>query len=202
MQACQLVCAAALCQSCITTAIISARKNNKKFPMEITLNDGTKLTGEAKVPDGKTKSLTLREEDGTKHKLKSADIDFVESWNPKSDDTHFTMFYREKRRMVPRAAGENLMILSSSADFTMDKHGTMTVSGQSIVHYAVRRGDGEVTRIGGNGFTTRSARKALLDFLSDDPELCRMLEEKEVGHYDYEKLCELYKPARRTQPTR
>ena len=145
---------ALLLNSCgIVSTAVEISRDVKKYPMEIALHEGETLTGEAKLPNGRTKKVTVKDENGNKTKLKSA-------------------------------------------DYYINKNGVMTVKGNAISYYGLRPGDVEATFIVQQSESTlnRAARKALIAYFADDPELCNAIENKEIGPYDFDRICEEYVP--------
>lgn len=191
---------AALLTSCqlVTTAVDISREV-KKYPVIVTFEDGSTLEGRAKLPNGPTKKVTVTDSLGEKHKIKSEDIASLTAWNDKAPDVKHMLFYREKTWRTLEAVGEHLIVLSQSGDYYIAKNGVMTIKGQYINFYGYRPGKEEGTWIGGKGYTKGSARKALLKYLADDPELCERIESKEIDPLDYETICSDYTPEKPNQ---
>ena len=42
----------------------------------------------------------------------------------------------------------------------------------------------------------KRARKSLMEYFADDPDLCTALDDGEIGPFDFERICEAYDPAK------
>lgn len=185
----------ALLASCqLVTTVVDVSREVKKYPVIVTFEDGSTLTGEAKLPNGATKKVTVTDSLDVKHKIKSEDIASLIAWNENAPDEKHVLFYREKTWRTLEEMGEHLMVLSQSDDYYIAKNGVMTIKGQYINFYGYRPGEEKGTWIGGRGYTKGSARRALLKYLADDPDLCERIENKEIDPLDYETICSEYKP--------
>lgn len=113
---------AAFLVSCqlITTAVDISR-DVKGFPVLVTFEDGSTLTGEAKLPNGTTKKVTVTDSLGEKHKIKSEDIASLTAWNENAPDAKHILLYRERTWRALEAVGEHLIVLSQSADYYIAK---------------------------------------------------------------------------------
>lgn len=192
-----IVCAAFCLSSCgIVSTAVEISRDVKKYPVEVVLNEGETLAGEAKLPNGRTKKVTVKGADGQKTKVKSADIERMTAWNAKAPDSRFVLVYQDKTWRTLKAVGRHIAIFSQSADYYINKNGVMTVKGDAIFYYGLRPGDAEATFIVRQGESTlaRAARKALIAYFSDDPDLCKAIENKEIGPYDFDRICEEYTP--------
>lgn len=180
----------------IVTTAVEVSRDVKKYPVEVTLNDGGTLTGEAKLPNGGTKKVTVKDAAGQKTKLKSADIESLTVWNDKAPDSKFVLVFQDKSWRTPKAVGPHLAVFAQGADYYINKQGEMTVKGNAINYYGLRPGDTEATFIVSMSENTlsRTARKRVMEYLSDDPDLCNAISEKEIGPYDFERICEEYTP--------
>lgn len=84
-------------------------------------------------------------------------------------------------------------------DFPMEiklHDGTMTVSGTSISYIAFRPGEEEGTVVCSSDSSKKRARKSLMEYFADDPDLCTALDDGEIGPFDFERICEAYDPAK------
>lgn len=188
---------ALLLNSCgIVSTAVEISRDVKKYPMEIALHEGGTVTGEAKLPNGRTKKVTVKDENGNKTKLKSADIAQLTVWNAKAPDSRFVLVYQDKAWRTLKAVGRYIAIFSQSADYYINKNGVMTVKGNAISYYGLRPGDVEATFIVQQSESTlnRAARKALIAYFADDPDLCNAIENKEISPYDFDRICEEYVP--------
>ncbi len=189
---------AALClNSCfIATTAVELSRDAKKYPVEVALHDGGTITGEAKLPNGRTKKVTVKDENGNKTNLKSADIARLTVWNAKAPDSRFVLVFQNKTWRTLKAVGQHIAIFSQSADYYINKNGVMTVKGNAISYYGLRPGDEEATFIVQQSESTlaRAARKALIAYFADDPDLCKAIENKEINPYDFDRICEEYVP--------
>ena len=184
-------------QSCqLVAGAIEVAREVKDFPMEIKLHDGTVLAGEARMPNGGTRDVNLKLADGTKKEVESEDIAYLTAWNPKMPDSKFAMVYKDKKWMTPKAVGEHVAIFAYAADFFVGKDGTMTVSGTSISYIAFRPGGEEGTVVCSSDSSKKRARKSLMEYFADDPDLCTALDDGEIGPFDFERICEAYDPAK------
>ena len=184
-------------QSCqLVAGAIEVAREVKDFPMEIKLHDGTVLAGEARMPNGGTRDVNLKLADGTKKEVESEDIAYLTAWNPKMPDSKFAMVYKDKKWMTPKAVGEHVAIFAYAADFFVGKDGTMTVSGTSISYIAFRPGEEEGTVVCSSDSSKKRARKSLMEYFADDPDLCTALDDGEIGPFDFERICEAYDPAK------
>lgn len=190
------LCAAFLTSCQLVTTAVDIARDVKKYPVIVTFEDGSTLTGEAQLPNGVTKKITVTDSLDKKHKIKSEDIAYLTAWNDKAPDTKHTFIYREKLWKTPEAMSEYLLVLTYGADYYIAKNGVMTIKGDKINFYGYRPGEEEGTWIGGKGYTKGSARKALLKYLDDDPELCKRIKDKEIDPLDYETICSEYKPVK------
>ena len=159
-------------------------------------HDGTVLAGEARMPNGGTRDVNLKLADGTKKEVESEDIAYLTAWNPKMPDSKFAMVYKDKKWMTPKAVGEHVAIFAYAADFFVGKDGTMTVSGTSISYIAFRPGEEEGTVVCSSDSSKKRARKSLMEYFADDPDLCTALDDGEIGPFDFERICEAYDPAK------
>ena len=70
----------ALLASCqLVTTVVDVSREVKKYPVIVTFEDGSTLTGEAKLPNGATKKVTVTDSLDVKHKIKSEDIASLET---------------------------------------------------------------------------------------------------------------------------
>ena len=180
----------------VVAGAIEVAREVKDFPMEIKLHDGTVLAGEARMPNGGTRDVNLKLADGTKKEVESEDIAYLTAWNPKMPDSKFAMVYKDKKWMTPKAVGEHVAIFAYAADFFVGKDGTMTVSGTSISYIAFRPGEEEGTVVCSSDSSKKRARKSLMEYFADDPDLCTALDDGEIGPFDFERICEAYDPAK------
>ncbi|MCD8318494.1 MAG: hypothetical protein LUC45_06525 [Paraprevotella sp.] len=178
----------------IVTTAVDIKREVQKFPMEVKLTDGTLLAGTAKLPNARTKKVTLKEEDWTEHKVASAYIDYLTAWDEKNPDGSFMLVYKNKSWMVPKAVGKYLAFFAQSDDYWINKKGVMVLKGTRIIYYGFRAGEDESKSFFIEDGSTRSARKTLLENLSDDEELCKMIESQEIKPFDLDRICELYNP--------
>lgn len=191
-----VVCGMVSCQ--IVTGAIDVAREVKGFPVVVTLQDGTVVTGEAKLPNGGTKKVTVKGEDGERHKLQAEDILTLTAWNDKAPDMKYAMVFRDKHWLVPEAVGEHLMVFALAVDYFIEKDGDMVLKGEHFSFYGFRPGEETGTLLGTTHFanSNKLARKYLMEYLADDPEMCERIRDKDIEPFDYKRICEEYNPAK------
>lgn len=191
------VCVSAGMSSCaIVSTAVEVSRDVKKYPVEIVLHEGETISGEAKLPNGRTKTVKVKGPDGNKTKVKSAEIATLTAWNAKAPDSRFILVFQDKTWRSPKAVGKYIAVFAQGADYYINKKGEMTIKGNVINFYGLRPGDVEATFIVQRGEYTsnKAARKALLAYFADDPDLCNAIEAKEIAPFDFDRICEEYCP--------
>ncbi|MGM9764462.1 MAG: hypothetical protein ACI3ZQ_10630 [Candidatus Cryptobacteroides sp.] len=197
--------------SCSIVAAALQIKNETTYECaSVMMEDGRVLEGSIILPNGTTKEISFKDAEGKKQKIASADIGCVEVWRKGHEDNRFLLFYKEflyytdKKKgevfrqawMLPKAAGEHLVVMSNAADIRFDKNGDIFITGERIFYYAFRESETYGTNVATAGYSNSSklARNAWQEYLSDDPELCAQIADKSIDPFDFDTICDEYRP--------
>ncbi|NPD90857.1 hypothetical protein [Xylanibacter muris] len=179
----------------------------------VVMKDGTEYTGRVKMPKCNTKKLSIKTTDGQKLKLKSTDIAVLGVWKKThTDKCHYLvaypyvtnkMFSTKKEKIISpqwmalQAQGDYVEFYCCSYKYSIPKDGTLTITSVqngNILFIARKKGDENGRIIGYQGSGSKHWRTSLINYLSDDPELCRKLENKEIEPDKLQKIADLYNP--------
>lgn len=179
----------------------------------VLMKDGTEYTGRVKMPKCNTKNIRLTTTDGKKLKLKNTDIEVLGVWKKThTDKCHYLvsvpyvtnkMFSTKKTKVVsPQwmavdSQGDYVEFYCCSYKYSIPSDGTLTITSVqngSIVFIARKKGDENGRVIGYQGSGSKHWRTLLMEYLSDDPELCEKLKNKDIKPSDLQKIADLYNP--------
>ena len=179
--------------------------NTKIAQVHVILKNGETFDGRIKLPDGwSTKPVKVSPEVGKSRKFKPEDIEALVVWEKKHPDKQFVMrritrpYYNRKGQwkrdnvswMFAQAQGEHITIYMGAPSYEFSRrNGTLMGIAQYesyFSHVGVKAGAENGVWIGN--------RKSLLEFLSDDPTLCRRIEDNEIGATDYQTIADVYEP--------
>jgi hypothetical protein len=177
----------------------------------ITTTDGKVLTGRIMMPNVNTKKISIMTVDSQKIEVEAKDIQELLVWKKTHTDIKHVLHYlpsyqigkakkmRDPMWMALIASGPYLNIYACSYDYSIPSDGDLkitSVKGGSIEYYALKEGETIATGVNMSDYSKRSARKNLEEYLSDDPVLCKKLEEQEIKVRDYETIANEYNPKR------
>ena len=179
----------------------------------IVMADGTEHVGRVKMPKCNTKNIRIKTDKGEKLKLKNTDIAVLGVWKKTHPDKcHFLvcqpyttnkMFSTKKEKtikpqwMAVTAQGDHVEFYCCGYKYSIPKDGTLTITSVqngNIAYVARKTGDENGQIIGYKGSGARHWRKLLIKYLSDDPSLCKKLEDKEIESGDLQKIADTYNP--------
>ena len=189
-----LVAAAGMASCGISTPTGDLMRDAKRFPVVVSLSDGTTVRGEARLPNVGTRDVTIRDSLGQKREIDSEDIASLMAWNEKAPDAKHLFVYYDKLWMAVAGAGDHLMVFARSTDYYIDKGGTLTVKGAHFTYYAAKPGDTEPTLLFKGAPTKKERRDFWIEYLADDPALCDKIAAEEIDPFDFDAICAEYKP--------
>ncbi len=99
--------------------------------------------------------------------------------------------------MAIRADGDYVEFYCCSYNYSITRDGSLvitSVQNGSIVFIARKKGDDKGRVIGFQGSGSKHWRTSLMNYLSDDPDLCKKLENKEIEPSDLQRIADLYHP--------
>ncbi|MDE6482660.1 MAG: hypothetical protein K2L01_02720 [Rikenellaceae bacterium] len=179
--------------------------DTKLARVHVVLKNGDTFDGRIKLPDGwSTKPVKVTPDEGKARKFKPEEIAALVVWEKKHPDKQFVMrritrpYYNKKGQwkrdnvqwMFVEAAGEHLTIYMGATMYEFNKrNGTLVGLAQynsGFSSVGVKTGAEKGVYIGN--------KKSLMDFLSDDPTICRRLEANEISANDYQTIVDVYEP--------
>lgn len=179
----------------------------------IVMKDGTEYVGRVKMPKCNTKNISIKTAGGEKLKLRNTDIAVLGVWKKTHTDMcHYLVSYpyvtnkmfstKKEKTVAPQwmavqAQGDNVEFYCCSYKYSIQSSGTLTITSVqngSIVFVGRKKGEEKGRVIGYQGSGTKHWRTSLFNFLSDDPELCRKLENKEIEPDNLKQIADLYTP--------
>ncbi len=190
-----LVAAAGMASCGVSTPTGDLVRDAKRFPVVVSLSDGTTVRGEARLPNVGTRDVTIRDSLGSKREIDSKDIASLTAWNKKAPDAKHVFVYYDKLWMAIVEVGDHLMVFARSTDYYIDKGGTLTVKGGHITYFAAKPGDTEPTLLFKGAPTKQKRINFWAEYLADDPALCEKMRGKEIDPDDFEAICAEYNPA-------
>ncbi len=198
----------------VAQAVLQIRNETKFECASVVLDDGTVLEGEAVLPNGYSESISFRTENGEKRKIPSSEIDFLTMWNKNHGDNKYVLVYRDaylgttkkkgdifkSRWMLPEATGPHLAVMAYADDFQFNAYGQMLLVGEQIRYYFFKENDSRGYNVASKGYanSVSLARSEIMDFLSDDPDLCKAIKEKRIEPFEFDIICETYSPGNGT----
>ncbi len=173
----------------------------------IVTTSGKTYTGRVETPNANTKKLTIVMGENDKVVVDAKDIETLLMWKKTHPDMKHVLKYlpsywlngkeRKPMWMTPVNSGKYLEIYACSFDYTITQSGDLKVTSiknGSINYYALKRGETKPRAFGMTDLSKRQTRKYLLEYLSDDPVLCKKLTDLEISPYDFDKIVEQYQP--------
>lgn len=179
--------------------------NTRHACVQVILSNGETFEGQCKLPEGwSTKPIVVRPEQGKSRKFAVDRIAALVVWAKKQPEKQYVMrrivrpVHNKKGKwkrdleqwMVLEAAGTHLAVYMGASSYEFHRRrGTLVgVLPQYTVpaHVGVKTGATRGTWIGD--------RESLLQFLADDPTLCRRIADNEIAANDYATIVEVYEP--------
>ncbi len=182
----------------------------------IITNDGTEYVGRVKMPKCNTKTIKMKTTDGKKVKLANTDIAVLGVWKKTHTDKPYALvchpystnklFSTKKRKdhkpqwMAIKEQGDHLEIYSCGYKYSIPSDGILkitSVQNGNIIYIARKTNDTTGRLIGYvDGNSKKFTRTQLMEYLSDDPDLCAKLESKEIEATDFNKIVNTYNPSK------
>jgi len=179
--------------------------DTKLARVHVVLKNGETFDGRIKLPDGwSTKPVKVTPDEGKARKFRPEEIAALVVWEKKHPDKQFVMrritrpYYNKKGQwkrdnvqwMFVEAAGEHITIYMGATMYEFNRrNGTLVGLAQynsGFSSVGVKTGAETGVFIGN--------RKALLEFLADDPTICRRIEGGEIKIDDYQTIADVYEP--------
>ena len=175
------------------------------------MKDGTEYVGRVKMPNGKTKKLRMRTTDGRKVKVQNTEVGVLGVWKKTHPETvsflvchpYYTIApfsTKKKKKMKPRwmsleATGKYVEFYALGANYSINSKGVFKVSSSIYITYLARKaGEEYAVEVGVYGGNKEYMRKQLMEYLSDDPALCSLIEDNEIEPDDFSELADKYCP--------
>lgn len=177
------------------------------------MKDGTEYAGRVKMPKCNTKKIRIKTENGEKMKLQNTDIALLGVWKKThTDKCHYLvslpyvgnkLFSTKKEKIIApqwmaiRVVGDYVEFYCCSYNYSITRDGSLvitSVQNGSIAFIARKKGDDKGRIIGFQGSGSKQWRTSLMNYLSDDPDLCKKLENKEIEPSDLQRIADLYHP--------
>ena len=175
------------------------------------MKDGTEYVGRVKMPNGKTKKLRMRTTDGRKVKVQNTEVGVLGVWKKTHPETvsflvchpYYTIApfsTKKKKKMKPRwmsleATGKYVEFYALGANYSINSKGVFKVSSSIYITYLARKaGEEYAVEVGVYGGNKEYMRKQLMEYLSDDPALCSLIEDNEIEPDDFSELADKYRP--------
>ena len=168
--------------------------NTDKKQTRIVLNDGSEIEGKTVLPKNAQKKVRVTTPDGQKIKLLSTDIATMCLYKEKYPENQ--SFFQYSRWMPVEAVGDNIAVFTLGDWYQMSAKGELSVfcRGGSIL-YIVRKADDTSGKCVGSYMNkSRFYKKDLMEYLSDDADICRMIEEGDIEDGDFQAIAEEYAP--------
>lgn len=188
-----------------THAMAYSLTDTKLARVHVVLKNGETFDGRIKLPDGwSTKPVKVAPDEGKSRKFRPEEIAALVVWEKRHPDKQFIMrritrpYYNKKGQwkrdnvqwMFVEAAGEHLTIYMGATSYEFNRrNGTLIGLAQynsGFSSVGVKTGAEKGVYIGN--------KKALIEFLSDDPTICRRLEANEIDAKDYQTIVDVYEP--------
>lgn len=194
--------AAVALASCSVGSLVS--EELARHDAVVIMADSTRLRGKALLPDCRAHRFTLTTTDGSRLRLSPDSVGMMVFGGQGGGGATFICApYKDRGGslqpaswMVCLGSGPHLRIAMLAASWHYDRDGRLTsVSFADGDAYIIGLKDGAEGR-----YLTTCGRpgavvgRALRGFLSDDPQLCRDIEEGEVGALDFAEICRRYTP--------
>lgn len=166
------------------------------------------------MPNFGTKKIRMKTNDGHKIKVKNTDVSILGVWKKtNTDNVAFLVchpyitgksFSKKKRKiedpewMSLEAFGKYVEFYVHSSNYSINSKGVFKISsgnGRGMINYLVRKTNEELAVvIGSYKGNKNQLRQELLEYLSDDPELCRRIENMEIEPDDFSEIADKYHP--------
>ena len=198
--------------SCVITVFVSDApagayylNDTKLARVNVILKNGETFDGKTKLPGGwYTKPIKVTPDEGKTRKFKPEEIEALVVWEKKHPDKQFVMrritrpYYNRKGQwkhdnvqwMFAQAVGKHLTIYMGAPMYEFNRrNGTLVGLAQynnGFSSVGVKTGAEKGVFIGN--------KKSLMEFLSDDPTICRRLEANEIDSNDYQTIVDVYEP--------
>lgn len=196
-------------QSCSIVSVIY--QNTDKKQTRIVMNDGSEIEGRTVMPKPGQKKVRVTTADGQKHKLISSDIDVMCLYKEKYPENQSFFQYmpysiwRSKKKewyemsgrwMPVEAVGDHLTILTLGGEYQMSVKGVLTVVCRdgNIMYIARKAGDTSGKYVGTYFNKAKFCKTELTEYLSDDPVLCRMINDGDITDGDFQTIADEYEP--------
>ncbi|MDY5979395.1 hypothetical protein [Phocaeicola plebeius] len=197
---------------CTTYALIKDATDHEEG--RLVMKDGTEYIGRVKMPNFGTKKIRMKTNDGHKIKVKNTDVSILGVWKKtNTDNVAFLVchpyitgksFSKKKRKiedpewMSLEAFGKYVEFYVHSSNYSINSKGVFKISsgnGRGMINYLVRKTNEELAVvIGSYKGNKNQLRQELLEYLSDDPELCRRIENMEIEPDDFSEIADKYHP--------
>lgn len=209
------VCCLSMLSSCQIAEVVI--RGTTYYDTEITMKDGRLITGRiggqrSSQLASASKTISIKTDEG-RQKIKSEQIKYMKlarKGHPEKQQTLvFTKWkipYTKKGKakelirenwQAVYSAGDHLIITACGHAFSIDKNGALIVSfsrDEGIKYCILRAGDECPIYIGSSTYAKKSMRKVWMNYLSDDAELCRKIENKEIDSFNFDVIAEQYNP--------
>lgn len=197
-------------QSCSLVSTIY--HNTDKKQTRIVLNDGREIEGKTVLPTTTQKKISVKTSDGQKIKLQSSDIAMMCLYREKyPENQHFFQYmpyemWRSKKKewyemgkrwMAVEAVGDNIAIFTLGGWYQMTPKGELSVMSRgTILHIARKNTDAVGKCVGLFQNKSRFYKEDLMQYLNDDADICRMIEDEDIDDGDFQTIAEEYEPAK------
>ena len=192
----------------VCTPRAHAAKNlidTRKACVQVVLRTGETFDGRFKLPEGwDKKPVRVRPAAGKRRKFGTEQIAALIVWEKRHPDKQYVLqritrpYYNRKgvwkrdlsQWMILDAAGEHLTVYTGGTCYEFRRRTGVLVT--LVPQYVA------FDRVGVKKGAERGAfigtPKALVEFLADDPTLCRRIEEHEIRPDDYRTIVDVYEP--------
>lgn len=179
----------------------------------IIMNDGTEYVGRVKMPHSPTKKIRIKTTEGQKVKLKSTDVYIMGVWKKTNPDNvtylvchpYYTgLYFSTKKRkkvdpswMCLEAKGRYVEFYILVYKYSINSKGVfkIAVGGGGLIQYLARKKDDDTAIVIGTYKGNKDLlRKELVEYLSDDPELCSRITDMEIEPDDFSEIADKYRP--------
>ena len=196
-----VVCLPLLFAACSLTSLI--REESRLEQVRVYLADGSIIEGKAKLPDLQDKTIRIvAEGKGRKH-IKADKIKALAFRRENTEGRRDIFLYSKYKKadmvlgpfwMKLEGSGPHLSVMAYADDFQFNACGHMLLVGEQIRYYFFKGNDGRGYNVASKGYANSVplARSEIMDFLSDDSDLCKAIEEKRIEPFEFDVICETF----------
>lgn len=196
-----------LCSSCAIYDVV--KDITDKEDGSIMTKNGMVYTGRVEMPNVNTKKVTVQTVDSQKVVVEASNIEAMLVWKKTHTDIKHVLRYipsywfdkknklRDPMWMALIETGPNIDFYACSYNYSIPSDGALKIKslkGGSITYYGMKKGETVAKAIDMTDYSKRSARKAMVEYLSDDPVLCKKITDLEIEPGDYETIAKEYNP--------